>query len=97
MRVKEDNRQATYELWYLGDVFDSRVKSRESYNELLIDAFELMRCGREAGLTVGGIEIFCVSADGKDIETVWSYNHADKDSPPLTASERRNMKKKVSR
>jgi hypothetical protein len=67
----------TYELWYLGDMCNSLVKSRGSFNKMLIDAGELMRCGREAELSVGGIEICCVSADGKDIETVWSYNLAE--------------------
>ena len=78
MMIKEDNKQATYELWYLGDRCHSRVKRRESFNAMLIDAGELMYHGRKAGLTVGGIEICCVSADGKDIETVWDFNFADK-------------------
>ena len=73
----ETDMKPTYELWYLGDHCNSLVKCRESFNTMLIDAAELMRCGREAGLTVGGIEICCVSADGNDIETVWSHNHAD--------------------
>jgi len=51
---------------------------------MLIDAAELMRCGREAGLSVGGIEICCVSADGKDIETVWHHNHADDKKKKVT-------------
>lgn len=76
MMIETDNRP-TYELWYLGDMCNSRVVCRESFNAMLIDAAELMRCGREAGLTTGGIEICRVSADGKDIETVWSHNHAD--------------------
>ena len=74
---KADRRKPTYELWYLGDRCNSLVKCRESFNKLLIDAAELMRCGREAGLSVGGIEICCVSADGRDVETVWHHNHAD--------------------
>ena len=56
---------------------NSLVVSRKSFNKMLIDAGELMRCGREAGLTSGGIEICCVSADGNNVETVWSHNHAD--------------------
>ena len=72
-----EKQQATYELWFLGDVFNSRVKCRKSLNELLIEAGELIEHSREAGLTVGGIEIICVSADSKDIETVWDYNLAD--------------------
>ena len=76
MMIETDNKR-TYELWYLGDMCNSRVVSRDSFNTMLIDAAELMRCGREAGLSVGGIEICCVSADGCDVETVWSHNHAD--------------------
>tara|TARA_Y100000310_G_scaffold165053_1_gene164803 strand:- start:661 stop:873 length:213 start_codon:yes stop_codon:yes gene_type:complete len=64
-----------YELWYLGDCFNSRVKCRESFNELLIEAGELMRSGREDGLTVGGIEICHCS--GNSVETVWDFNFAD--------------------
>ena len=76
--IKTDMKnKPTYELWYLGDMCNSLVKSRGSFNKMLIDAGELMRCGREAELSVGGIEICCVSADGKDIETVWSYNLAE--------------------
>jgi hypothetical protein len=82
----------TYELWYLGDMCNSLVKCRESFNKMLIDASELMYCGREAGLTVGGIEIVCVSADGTEKETVWEYNHADgkgsKGTRVLTHAER---------
>ena len=74
--IETDNKR-TYELWYLGDMCNSRVVSRDSFNAMLIDAAELMRCGRDAGLTVGGIEICSVSADGNDVETVWSHNHAD--------------------
>ena len=76
MMIETDNKR-TYELWYLGDMCNSRVVSRDSFNTMLIDAAELMRCGREAGLSVGGIEICCVSADGCDVETVWSHNLAD--------------------
>ena len=81
MKIKNDmkeKQQATYELWFLGDVFNSRVKCRESLNELLVEAGELIATGREEGLTVGGIEIICVSADSQDIETVWDFNFADK-------------------
>ena len=78
MMIKEDNKRPTYELWFLGDVFNSRVKCRESLNELLVEAGELIATGRQEGFTVGGVEIICVSADGKDIETVWDFNFADK-------------------
>ena len=70
-------KRDTYELWYLGDVFNSRVKCRESLNELLIEAKDLFDTGREEGLGVGGVEIICVSANGKEIETVWDYNFAE--------------------
>ena len=87
MIIKTDmieNEKPTYELWYLGDRCNSLVKCRKSFDTMLIDAAELMRCGREAGLTVGGIEICCVSADGKDIETVWHHNHADDKKKKVT-------------
>ena len=77
MMIMKDNDKPTYELWYLGDMCNSLVKCRKSFNRMLIDGYELMRCGREAGLTSGGIEICCVSADGTEKETVWSHNHAD--------------------
>ena len=72
----KEKQQATYELWFLGDVFNSRVKCRESLNELLVEAGELMGAGHREGLTFGGIEIICVSADSQDIETVWDFNFA---------------------
>ena len=71
------NNKLTYELWFLGDVFNSRVKCRKSLDELLVEAGELIATGRREGLTIGGIEIICVSADGNDIETVWDFNFAD--------------------
>ena len=81
MMIKEDmkeKRQATYELWFLGDVFNSRVKCRKSLNELLVEAGELIATGRQEGLTVGGVEVICVSADVCDIETVCDFNFAEK-------------------
>ena len=78
MKEMIEKQQATYELWFLGDVFNSRVKCRKSLNELLVEAGELISHGREEGLTVGGVEIICVSADSKDIETVWDFNFAEK-------------------
>ena len=78
MMIKEDNKQAAYELWFLGDVFNSRVKCRESLDGLLVEAGELVATGCQEGLTIGGIEIICVSANGQDIETVWDFNFADK-------------------
>ncbi len=73
-----EKQKATYELWFLGDVFNSRVKCRESLNTLLVEAGELIATGRQEGLGVGGVEIICVSADGRDIETVWDFNFAEK-------------------
>jgi len=70
----------TYELWFLGDTFNSRVKCRESLNELLVQAGELIVTGRQEGLSVGGVEICCVSADGNNVETVFDFNFADNDS-----------------
>jgi len=84
MKEMTKENKPTYELWYLGDRCNSLVKCRESFNKLLIDAGELAWCGREAGLTVGGIEICCVSADGNDVETVWSHNHADDKKKKVT-------------
>tara|TARA_R110002020_G_scaffold101122_1_gene238539 strand:- start:180 stop:425 length:246 start_codon:yes stop_codon:yes gene_type:complete len=80
MMIKEDKRQATYELWFLGDVLNSRVKCRDSFNELLAEAKELIALGRAEGLTVGGVEIICVSADSTECKTVWDFNLAEKDN-----------------
>ncbi len=72
MMIKEDNRQATYELWFLGDFCESGVKCRGTFNSLLREAMDLMKDASEAGLNFGGVEITCVSADGKDVETVFA-------------------------
>ena len=74
MMIKEDKRQATYELWFLGDVFSSRVKTRESFDVLLEEAHECLQHAVDAKLVVGGVEIIEVSPDGKIIESVWSMN-----------------------
>ena len=74
MMIKEDNRQATYELWFLGDVFNSRVKCRKSFDGLLEEAHECLHHSVDAKLMVGGVEIIEVSPDGKVIESVWSMN-----------------------
>ena len=74
----KEKQQATYELWFLGDVFNSRVKCRKSLDKLLIEAGKLIATGRQEGLTVGGVEVICVSADGNNIETVWDFNFAGK-------------------
>tara|TARA_Y100000296_G_scaffold86129_1_gene124751 strand:+ start:969 stop:1214 length:246 start_codon:yes stop_codon:yes gene_type:complete len=71
----------TYELWFLGDFCEEGPKNRTTYNNFLVKAFELLRCGKEAGLTVGGVEIFVRNRDhGRrhgDAETVFDMNLAD--------------------
>ena len=74
MRVKEDNKQATYELWFLGDVFNSRVKCRSSFDDLLKEAHECLQHAVDAKLVVGGVEIIEVSPDGRVVDSVWSMN-----------------------
>jgi hypothetical protein len=74
MTMKEDNRQATYELWFLGDVFNSRVKGRKSFDALLKEAHECLRHAVDAKLVVGGVEIIEVSPDGRIVDSVWSMN-----------------------
>ena len=49
MMIKEKD---TYELWYLGDNFDSRIKCRESLDELLKQANELIAEGRFEGVSI---------------------------------------------
>jgi len=65
----------TYEIWYLGDFWKEGPKTRETFNEFLIDGGELMYHGTKAGLTVGGIEI--LHRNGNDTETIWEFNFAD--------------------
>ena len=69
-----EKQKATYELWFLGDVFNSRVKCRESFDALLEEAHECLRHAVDAKLVVGGVEIVEVSPDGKIVESVWSTN-----------------------
>ena len=64
----------TYELWYLGDIYDRGVKNRETLNSFLIEAGSLMRQGIDAGLQVGGVEICEVNTDGRIVDSVWSMN-----------------------
>ena len=71
MMIKEDNKQATYELWFLGDFCESGVKCRGTFNSLLREAMQMMKDASETGLDFGGVEICAVSADGKEVETVW--------------------------
>ena len=72
--IKEDNRQATYELWFLGDVFNSRVKCRKSLTSLFIEAHECLQHAVDAKLMVGGVEIIEVDPTGRIVESVWSMN-----------------------
>ena len=74
MMIKEDKRQATYELWFLGDVFNSRVKCRKSFDGLLEEAHECLQHAVDAKCLVGGVEIIEVSPYGKVIAAVWSMN-----------------------
>tara|TARA_R100001244_G_scaffold131994_1_gene106521 strand:+ start:244 stop:495 length:252 start_codon:yes stop_codon:yes gene_type:complete len=74
MMIKEDNKQATYELWFLGDVYESGVKGRVTYNKFFTEAHELLQVGIDEGLQVGGVEICEVSPDGRIVDSVWSMN-----------------------
>ena len=74
MMIKEDKRQATYELWYLGDFHGSGVKGRETFDSFLVEAGSLLQIASEEKIGVGGVEIVEVSPDGKIVESVWSMN-----------------------
>ena len=75
MMIKEDKRQATYELWYLGDFYESGVKGRETFDRFLVEAGSLLRIASEERVGWwGGVEIVEVSPDGKIVESVWSMN-----------------------
>ena len=74
MKTIKDNTRAHYELWFLGDVFNSRVKGRESFNALLKEAHECLQHAVDAKLMVGGVEIIEVSPDGRVVDSVWSMN-----------------------
>ena len=74
MMIKEDKRQATYELWYLGDFYESDVKGRETLNRFLVEAGSLLRIAIDENILVGGVEIVEVSPDGKIVESVMSMN-----------------------
>ena len=69
--IMKEKQQATYELWFLGDFCNSLVKCRKSFNELLREAMEMRKDAAEAGCDFGGVEICCVSSDGKNVETVF--------------------------
>ena len=74
MMIKEDNKQATYELWFLGDFHESGVKGRETFDRFLVEAGSLLQIASEEKILVGGVEIAEVSPDGKIVESVWSMN-----------------------
>ena len=74
MKIKEDKRQATYELWYLGDFYESGVKGRETFDRFLVEAGSLLQICTDEKISVGGVEIVEVSPDGKIVESVWSMN-----------------------
>ena len=73
MMIKEDNKQATYELWFLGDVHDCGIKNRETFTAFLVTAGSLMQQGIDAGLQIGGVEITEVNRLGFR-NSVWSMN-----------------------
>ena len=75
MMIKEDNKQATYELWFLGDFHESGVKGRETFNSFLVEAGSLLQIASEEKIGWwGSVEIVEVSPDGKIVESVWSMN-----------------------
>ena len=75
MKMKnEDNKQATYELWFLGDVFNPRVKCRKSFDALLEEAHECLRLAVDIKGVVGDAEIVKVSPDGREVDSVWSMS-----------------------
>ncbi len=69
-----NDNKPTYELWFLGDRFNSRIKSRESLEALLKEAHECLQHAVDAKLVVGGVEIVEVSPDGRIVDSVWSMN-----------------------
>ena len=75
MMIKEDNKQATYELWFLGDFHESGVKGRETFDRFLVEAGSLLQIASEERVGWwGGVEIVEVSPDSKIVESVWSMN-----------------------
>ena len=73
MMIKEDKRQATYELWYLGDFHESGVKGRETFDRFLVEAGSLLQICRDEKISVGGVEITEVNSLGFR-NSVWSMN-----------------------
>ena len=74
MMIKEDKRQATYELWYLGDFYESGVKSRETYDEFLGYAADLLQLSIDEKLMLASVEIVEVDYSGRIVDSVWSMN-----------------------
>ena len=75
MMIKEDKRQATYELWYLGDFHESGVKGRETFDSFLVKAGSLLQICRDEKIGWwGGVEIVEVDMDGNILESIWSMN-----------------------
>jgi len=74
---KEDNKQPTYELWFLGDLYESGAKTRETFNRFLVEAGSLLRIATEENIVIGGLEIVEVSPKGKIVDSVWSMNVDD--------------------
>ena len=74
MMIKEDNKRAAYELWFLGDIHDRGLKGRETFDRFLVQAGSLLQICRDEKISVGGVEIVEVSPDGKIVESVWSMN-----------------------
>jgi hypothetical protein len=74
MKIMKEKQQATYELWFLGDVYESGVKTRETFNRFLVEAGSLLRIAIDEKILVGGVEIVEVSPDSRDMDSVWSMN-----------------------
>jgi len=74
MMIKEDNKRTAYELWFLGDIHDRGVKSRETFNRFLVEAGSLLRIAIDENIVVGGVEIVEVNPDSRDMDSVWSMN-----------------------
>ena len=74
MMIKEDNKRTAYELWFLGDIHDRGVKSRETFNRFLLEAGSLLRIAIDENILVGGVEIVEVNPDSRDMDSVWSMN-----------------------
>ena len=77
MMIKEDNKRTAYELWFLGDIHDRGVKSRETFNRFLVEAGSLLRIAIDEKIVVGGLEIVEVSPEGRIVDSVWSMNVDD--------------------